>query len=68
MTGPWTPGDGGAEAKRYAPATLRNRDAIAEVLADWLPRSGTVVEVASGSGEHVVHFAAAFPRLNWQPR
>ncbi len=67
MTGPWTPGDGGAEAKRYAPATLRNRDAIAEVLADWLPRSGTVVEVASGSGEHVVHFAAAFPRLNWQP-
>lgn len=67
MTTPWTAGDGGAEAKRHAPATLRNRDAIAAVLADWLPASGTVVEVASGSGEHVVHFAARFPALDWQP-
>ena len=60
-----TPGDG-AE-KRHAPATLRNRDAIAAVLAGWLPKAGTVLEVASGSGEHVVHFAAAFPHLRWQP-
>jgi len=67
VTGPWTPGDGGAEAKRHAPATLRNRDAIAAVLADWLPPSGTVLEIASGSGEHVVHFAGAFPQLMWQP-
>lgn len=67
MTEPWTPGDGGADAKRHAPATLRNRDAIVAVLADWLPPSGTVLEVASGSGEHVVHFAAAFPALDWQP-
>lgn len=58
--------DGGAE-KRHAPATLRNRDAIAAVLADWLPPTGLVLEVASGSGEHVVHFAAAFPHLRWQP-
>ncbi|SNS61394.1 DUF938 domain-containing protein [Sphingopyxis indica] len=64
---PWTPGDGGAGDKRHAPATLRNRDAIAAVLAEWLPRTGTVLEVASGSGEHVVHFAAAFPQLQWQP-
>lgn len=61
------PEDGGRGAKRHAPATLRNRDAITAVLADWLPASGTVLEVASGSGEHVVHFAAAFPHLNWQP-
>lgn len=67
MTGPWTPGEGGADAKRHAPATLRNRDAIAKVLADWLPPSGTVLEIASGSGEHAVHFAAAFPQLIWQP-
>ena len=67
MTTPWMPGDGGAGDKRHAPATLRNRDAIAEVLRDWLPPSGTVLEVASGSGEHVVHFAAAFPALDWQP-
>ncbi|MBA3941247.1 MAG: SAM-dependent methyltransferase [Sphingopyxis sp.] len=61
------PGDGAATDKRHAPATLRNRDAIAAVLADWLPGAGTVLEVASGSGEHIVHFAAAFPRLIWQP-
>lgn len=61
------PGDGGGAAKRHAPATLRNRDAIVAVLADWLPASGTILEVASGSGEHVVHFAAAFPQLDWQP-
>lgn len=64
---PWMPGDGGAADKRHAPATLRNRDAIAAVLADWLPPSGTVLEVASGSGEHAIHFAAAFPYLVWQP-
>lgn len=64
---PWMPNDGGSDAKRYAPATLRNREAIATVLADWLPASGTVLEVASGSGEHVVDFAAIFPRLRWQP-
>ena len=64
---PWMPSDGGREDKRHAPATLRNRDAIAAVLTEWLPASGTVLEVASGSGEHVVHFAAAFPALDWQP-
>lgn len=64
---PWTPSDGGEGDKRHAPATLRNRDAIAAVLGDWLPASGTVLEVASGSGEHAVHFAAAFPKLGWQP-
>lgn len=61
------PEDGGREAKRHAPATLRNRDAIVSVLADWLPPSGLVLEVASGSGEHIVHFAATFLQLRWQP-
>lgn len=64
---PWMPGDDGGTDKRHAPATLRNRDAIAAVLAEWLPPTGTVLEVASGSGEHVVHFAAAFSALHWQP-
>ena len=64
---PWMPSDGGSDDKRHAPATLRNRDAIAAVLADWLPATGTVLEVASGSGEHIVHFAATFPTLDWQP-
>ncbi len=66
-SGPWTPGEGGSEDKRHAPATLRNRDAIAAVLAGWLPATGAVLEIASGSGEHIVHFAATFPHLGWQP-
>lgn len=53
--------------KRSAPATLRNRDAIAAVLADWLPPKGIVLEIASGSGEHIVYFANRFPALDWQP-
>ncbi len=54
-------------ARRHAPATLRNRDAIAAVLAEELPASGVVLEIASGSGEHAVHFARRFPALTWQP-
>lgn len=54
-------------AKRYAPAALRNRDPIAATLRGILPQSGRIVEVASGSGEHIVHFARAFPQLEWQP-
>lgn len=67
MTQVWTAGEGGLGAKRHAPATVRNRDAIASVLTDWLPQAGTVLEIASGSGEHIVHFAATFPHLQWQP-
>jgi hypothetical protein len=66
-SGPWIPGEAGSEARRHAPATLRNRMAIADVLREHLPRSGTVLEVASGSGEHVAYFAEEFPALDWQP-
>jgi hypothetical protein len=55
------------EARRSAPAALRNREPIAAVLAEWLPDSGTVLEIASGTGEHAVHFARAVPNLDWQP-
>jgi hypothetical protein len=50
-----------------APAALRNREPIAKVLADWLPATGLVLEVASGTGEHAVYFAERFPALEWQP-
>lgn len=51
----------------YYPATARNRDPILAVLREVLPRRGLVLEVASGSGEHVVHFAEALPHLDFQP-
>ena len=53
--------------KQHAPATERNREPIREVLARELPETGTVLEIASGTGEHAVHLAAAFPALTWQP-
>ena len=55
-----------AGALRSAPAALRNREPIADVLADWLP-AGLVLEIASGTGEHAAYFAERFPELQWQP-
>ena len=54
-------------ARRSAPAALRNREPIAKVLRDWLPPSGLVLEIASGTGEHATYFAERFPELEWQP-
>ena len=56
-----------ADPRLRAPSAQRNRDAILAVLAGVLPPSGLVLEIASGSGEHAVHFAAALPGLTFQP-
>lgn len=53
--------------RQYAPAAARNREPILAVLREVLPGSGTVLELASGSGEHAVFFARALPNLTWQP-
>lgn len=56
-----------ADPRLRAPSAQRNRDAILAVLRDVLPPSGRVLEIASGSGEHAVHFAGALPGLTFQP-
>jgi len=53
--------------KKHAPATERNRDPILEVLKDVLPSEGTVLEIASGSGEHAMYFTEHLAPLFWQP-
>jgi tRNA G46 methylase TrmB len=53
--------------RQYAPAAVRNRDFILDVLRDVLPITGVILEIASGSGEHVIHFARNFPSLVFQP-
>ncbi len=51
----------------FAPAVARNKEPILDVLCRLLPASGLVLEVASGSGEHIIHFASALSGLLWQP-
>lgn len=53
--------------RRHAPATNRNREPISEVLRRCLPGSGTVLEIASGTGEHAVFMGRQLPQLIWQP-
>jgi hypothetical protein len=56
-----------SDDRRYAPATVRNRDLILEILRDVLPMTGVILEIASGSGEQVVHCARNLPSLVFQP-
>ncbi|MBA4041402.1 MAG: SAM-dependent methyltransferase [Sphingobium sp.] len=64
---PWIVAEDTGDVRKHAPATLRNRGAIAEALRAILPPAGLVLEVASGSGEHAAYFAAEFPTIEWQP-
>lgn len=51
----------------HSPAAERNRQPILERLQRLLPPRGDALELASGSGQHVAHFAAAMPGWTWQP-
>ena len=55
------------EERRSSPAAQRNVAPIIVVLEDWLPPNGTILEIASGTGEHAAAFAVHFAKLDWQP-
>jgi SAM-dependent methyltransferase len=56
-----------SSAAQTSPAVARNREPILAVLRGILPDRGTVLEVASGTGEHAAFFAEHLPHLIWQP-
>lgn len=55
------------EALPFSPAAERNASAIAEVLSEVLRQNETVLEIGSGTGQHAVHMARAFPNILWKP-
>jgi Protein of unknown function (DUF938) len=64
---PYNVSDLGKGVRRQAPAAARNVGPIGDVLAEWLPAQGLVLEIASGTGEHALAFARRYPDLDWQP-
>jgi SAM-dependent methyltransferase len=60
-------GEKQADGKWVLPPAERNKGPILDVLSRVLPSRGLVLEIASGTGQHVVHFAKALPGLTWQP-
>mgnify|MGYP006058513035 FL=1 len=53
--------------KLYSASAARNAPFILEVLSQYLPDKGKVLEIASGTGQHCTYFAEAFCNLEWQP-
>jgi hypothetical protein len=57
----------GLSVKQHAPQADRSKGPIIDVLRRVLPDRGIALEIGSGTGQHVMHFARAFPTLVWQP-
>lgn len=53
--------------KLIAPSAARNLAPLCDLLEHVAPRAGRALEIASGTGQHVVAFAARFPEVQWQP-
>ena len=51
----------------YSGPAERNKGPILDVLRRTLPEEGLILEIASGTGQHIAYFAAALPALRWQP-
>ena len=51
----------------HSPAAERNAGEIVRVVCDYAPKNGNALEIASGTGQHIVELAAAIPSLIWQP-
>ena len=66
-SGPGNSANGGADARQFAAATMRNREPILAVLDRILPAEGTILEIGSGSGEHAVYLAPRLPGRHWLP-
>ncbi|WOE74191.1 DUF938 domain-containing protein [Alterisphingorhabdus coralli] len=64
---PWIASEAGPEDRKFSAAAERNKQVIADILLPLLPHNARVLEIASGSGQHVTHFAARRPDITWQP-
>jgi len=56
-----------ASGKLYAPSAARNTESLCQTISSIVPPTGNALEIASGTGQHIVAFAAAMPAFHWHP-